>query len=213
MGAIVNVLSVLDTEVTAEPGGTDHVPSARRKFVVPPPEALKDGAAVELEKLPKTEKAGAFDSEKLRAGVVVLVATEVVNSGDRFPEVKLVTVPLPPPPPVAVNTPPEQVIVVPSHFATPKADEEARSDSVATVARLPALLLTLQRCAVLSAQSKSCPLDPPVQVPSVKMAVPPLLEPSFTAKGMVEVTKPGLVVSLRCPFPMVVETPVPLKMG
>jgi hypothetical protein len=33
---------------------------------------------------------------KLRAGVEVEVATEVVNNGDKLPELKLVTVPEPP---------------------------------------------------------------------------------------------------------------------
>ena len=63
--------------------------------------ALKTGAAenvgVALEpvKLPKTVFAAAVERAKDSAGVLVDVATEVVNSGDRFPEETLVTVPVP----------------------------------------------------------------------------------------------------------------------
>ena len=46
--------------------------------------------------LPKSVKAAAFDRLKLSAGVVVAVATLVVNSGERLPALKLVTVPVPP---------------------------------------------------------------------------------------------------------------------
>jgi hypothetical protein len=42
--------------------------------------------------LPNSVKAPAFDRLKLSAGVVVAVATLVVNSGERFPALKLVTV-------------------------------------------------------------------------------------------------------------------------
>jgi hypothetical protein len=50
-------------------------------------------------------------SENVKAGVVVPVATLVVNRGDRLPDVKLVTVPLPPPPEYCgiFKTPPETV--------------------------------------------------------------------------------------------------------
>jgi hypothetical protein len=37
----------------------------------------------------------ALDNENVNAGVLVAVATEVVNSGERFPAEKVVTVPLP----------------------------------------------------------------------------------------------------------------------
>jgi hypothetical protein len=49
------------------------------------------------------------------AGVVVDVATDVVNSGDRFPADTEVTVPLPPPPPHAA---PASVIAVDVLHAT-----------------------------------------------------------------------------------------------
>jgi len=57
---------------------------------------------------------------KLSAGVVVAVATEVVKIGDRFPALKVVTVPEPPPPeycgifsvfPTRVEAPLEPVVV------------------------------------------------------------------------------------------------------
>ena len=54
-------------------------------FVVYPGEA-DDPVA-----LPKTVFAAALVSEKLRAGVLVEVATDDVNSGDRLPALKLVT--------------------------------------------------------------------------------------------------------------------------
>jgi len=55
--------------------------------------------ALELELLfPNTVPPAAFDRLNVSAGVVVAVATLVVNSGDRFPALKLVTVPEPPPP-------------------------------------------------------------------------------------------------------------------
>ena len=44
---------------------------------------------------PNTVLAALLDKEKLSAGVLVEVATDVVKSGDRFPELKLVTVPAP----------------------------------------------------------------------------------------------------------------------
>jgi len=50
------------------------------------------GAAVQF---PKTVLAAAFESAKESAGVVEAVATEVVKSGERFPALKDVTVPLP----------------------------------------------------------------------------------------------------------------------
>ncbi len=53
--------------------------------------------------LPRMVLAPAFDKVKDNAGVEVLVATEVVNKGERFPELKDVTEP---PPEVEDNTPP-----------------------------------------------------------------------------------------------------------
>ena len=44
---------------------------------------------------PKNRCAAAVDNANVCAGVVVAVATEVVNNGERFPLLKLVTVPLP----------------------------------------------------------------------------------------------------------------------
>jgi hypothetical protein len=58
--------------------------------------ALNVGATVEPVKLPKTVLAAAVERENVKAGVVVAVATEVVNRGDRASALKLVTVPLPP---------------------------------------------------------------------------------------------------------------------
>ena len=49
---------------------------------------------------PNTVSAAAVESEKVCAGVVEPVATEVVKIGDKFPEVKFVTLP------------PEEVIVM-----------------------------------------------------------------------------------------------------
>jgi hypothetical protein len=58
--------------------------------------ALYDGTPVPPEAGPaKKEFCAALDSEKLNAGVEVDVATDVVNKGLRFPELKLVTVPEP----------------------------------------------------------------------------------------------------------------------
>ena len=54
----------------------------------------------------KTEFCAALLSEKVRAGVVVAVATELVNNGERFPAEKLVTLP---PPAVEANVPPLNV--------------------------------------------------------------------------------------------------------
>jgi hypothetical protein len=55
------------------------------------------GAADPPVKLPSILSALKLDKEKVRAGVVVAVATDVVNRGDSAPALKLVTVPLPPP--------------------------------------------------------------------------------------------------------------------
>lgn len=56
----------------------------------------KAGGAVEaLLLFPKTLLAAALFRVKVRAGVVVAVATAVVNSGDRLPAEKDVTVPMP----------------------------------------------------------------------------------------------------------------------
>jgi hypothetical protein len=56
----------------------------------------KEGAPAPPDAGPaNTEFCAALESEKDRAGVVVAVATLVVNSGDRLPAEKLVTVPVP----------------------------------------------------------------------------------------------------------------------
>ena len=54
---------------------------------------------------PNTVPAAAFERVKVKAGVVVAVATLVVKRGDRLPELKLVTVPKVPlqPKPVVVD--------------------------------------------------------------------------------------------------------------
>lgn len=63
--------------------------------------ALNVGAAVNVGaaglpvKFPNTVFAAAVESVNVRAGVEVAVATEVVNSGDSVPALKLVTVPAP----------------------------------------------------------------------------------------------------------------------
>jgi hypothetical protein len=54
-----------------------------------------DGPAALPVALPNTVPAAALDREKVSAGVVVAVATDVVNRGDRLPALKEVTVPLP----------------------------------------------------------------------------------------------------------------------
>ena len=74
---------------------------------------MKAGAAAPDVGFPNTVYAPAFDSVKLNAGVVVAVATEVVNSGDKLPDEKLVTVPPPPPPEEdKVSVMPENVQVI-----------------------------------------------------------------------------------------------------
>jgi hypothetical protein len=52
-----------------------------------------EGAAALEVLFPNTELAAALLKENDRAGVVVAVATDVVKSGLRFPEEKLVTLP------------------------------------------------------------------------------------------------------------------------
>jgi hypothetical protein len=54
------------------------------------------GAVSEPVQLANTVLAAALESENDKAGVLVGVATEVVKSGDKFPELKVVTVPDPP---------------------------------------------------------------------------------------------------------------------
>lgn len=61
--------------------------------------AVKLGAAVDPVKFPNAVFAATLESVNVKAGVVVAVATDVVNNGDRFPEENDVTVPAPPPPP------------------------------------------------------------------------------------------------------------------
>jgi hypothetical protein len=62
-----------------------------------------EGAALDPVKFAKIVFAAALVRLKLSAGVVVAVATEVVNRGERFPALKPVTVPLPPPVTPSVN--------------------------------------------------------------------------------------------------------------
>lgn len=59
-----------------------------------------DGAALPDVALPKIVLAAALDRANERAGVVVGVATLVVNNGDRLPDEKILTLPPPVPPPV-----------------------------------------------------------------------------------------------------------------
>jgi hypothetical protein len=54
-----------------------------------------DGAAELPLAFPKTVPPAAFESANVSAGVVVDVATNVVNKGERAPALKLVTVPVP----------------------------------------------------------------------------------------------------------------------
>ena len=56
--------------------------------------AVKLGAAELDVAFPNTVKAAECERENVRAGVVVAVATLEVNRGERFPALKLVTVPL-----------------------------------------------------------------------------------------------------------------------
>jgi hypothetical protein len=69
--------------------------------------ALNVGPDEELVRLPSRVLAPALDRVKVSAGVVVGVATEVVNNGDRLPAVNVVTPP--PPPPVKLQVVPVQV--------------------------------------------------------------------------------------------------------
>ena len=57
--------------------------------------AVKDGPVAAAVKFPNSVFAAALVSENVSAGVVVAVATLVVNSGVKVPALKLVTVPLP----------------------------------------------------------------------------------------------------------------------
>ena len=66
--------------------------------------AVNDGAAVDPVKLPYDVFAAAVDKEKVSAGVLVAVATDDVNSGERLPAENDVTDP-PPPPPHPVQVP------------------------------------------------------------------------------------------------------------
>jgi hypothetical protein len=66
--------------------------------------ALNAGAADAPVKLPNTELAAAALAVNVNAGVVVEVATDVVNRGDSAPALNAVTVPEPPPPLVATAT-------------------------------------------------------------------------------------------------------------
>jgi hypothetical protein len=58
--------------------------------------AVNPGAAEPPVKFPNTVFAAALESENVSAGVVVAVATDDVNSGERFPALNVVTVPEPP---------------------------------------------------------------------------------------------------------------------
>ena len=61
---------------------------------------LNDGGAGEPEGLPNSVPAGALSAVKENAGVVVGFVTVTLNSGEKFPELTLVTVP---PPPLSTN--------------------------------------------------------------------------------------------------------------
>lgn len=62
--------------------------------------ALKDAGAGAPPGFPKIVPAAALSAVKENAGVVVGVATVTLNSGEKFPELTLVTVP---PPPLSTN--------------------------------------------------------------------------------------------------------------
>ena len=71
---------------------------------------LYAGAALDEVLLPKIVLAAALDKLKDNAGVVVFVATLVLNNGLKLPAVNCVTVP---PVPVADKVPPEKLTPVP----------------------------------------------------------------------------------------------------
>ena len=83
--------------------GKSATTSARNVGVATPPDV---GPA-------NTVFAVCVESVKERAGVVVAVATDVVNNGERLPLEKLVTVPEPTPPPDAVRVFPVSVSPLP----------------------------------------------------------------------------------------------------
>lgn len=74
----------------------------------------------------------------VKAGVVVAVATLVVNSGDRLPALNEVTLPAP----TAEITPADMVVVVPSGLTAPNRDVVASGRSVPTIVLNPGVPVT-----------------------------------------------------------------------
>ena len=79
--------------VVARGAATDILEMYDREGMSAATKALNPGAPGAPLGPASTVLAAALDSAKLNAGVVVGLVTEVVNSGDRLPALKLVTVP------------------------------------------------------------------------------------------------------------------------
>ena len=71
-------------------------------------EALKVGTAELPVKFPNTVFDAAEEATKLKVGVVDAFATDVVNKGDKLPDINVVTVPAPVDDPVKLHVVPEQ---------------------------------------------------------------------------------------------------------
>ena len=89
-----------------------------------------------------------MDSEKVKAGVEVAVATDVVNSGERLPAEKLVTVPLLLPP-VNVQVVPVQLTPVPVNVKAPVTVLMLDTPPVLIVAQYEPAPLDINTCPVV----------------------------------------------------------------
>jgi hypothetical protein len=169
----------VDAMVNVEPEGV-------MVMLLPAVRVYHEGAAVEPEKLPKIASLVCVESVKLSAGVEVAVATEVVKSGERFPELKEVTVPAP-----------EGVAHVPSPL-----------QNVVEEAPVPPLRFVTGRLPVTSPLARFTALDVTVWVDPAKWAMPTPGEEATTqvahAMVPVEVMVPpvmGLVVAIEVTVP------------
>jgi hypothetical protein len=173
-------------------------------------EALNVGCAELPVKFPNTELAACAMPVNVSAGVVVAVATDVVNRGDILPLLNDVTLPAPAAQPTLVTRPP--VVVHNGLALAPSAD----SDGVALNVHVPLTVRVLVNRPVAVPAASKAPVGWNAAVPNAPPAavVRPAAVVMPDASAVPVMPAPGTVVALMLPVPVTAsDAPVPTSMS